>query len=92
MTSINSDIQAPSPGRQTEKLREVAEKLEASFLEEMLKAAKFGAPRQTFGGGAGEEHFASFYRAEIAQKMAASGGIGLAEHIFESLKQRSADG
>ena len=71
-----------------EALRAAAVDLEASFLAEMLKAAKFGEARDAFGGGAGEEQFASFYRAEIAQKLSENGGIGLAEHIFESLKAR----
>lgn len=45
---------------QTQKLHEAAKNLEASFLAEMLKAAGVGKTREAFGGGAGEEHFASF--------------------------------
>jgi len=70
------------------KLREAAEKLEATFLAEMLKSAGLGAPRDTFGGGAGEEHFASFLRDAQAMEMAQSGGIGLAEALFEAMKVR----
>ena len=70
-----------------DRLRKVAQDLEASFLSEMLKAAKFGEPRKSFGGGAGEEHFASFFRAEVAQKRAQTGGIGLAEQLFQTLKE-----
>ena len=75
----------------TESLRQAAQKLEASFLSEMLKSAKFGEPRKSFGGGVGEEHFASFLRTEVAQKMAATGGIGLAEHLFLALKEKAAN-
>lgn len=68
------------------KLRDAAQKLEATFLAEMLKAAGVGAPRETFGGGAGEEHFASFLREAQANEMVKSGGIGLAEALFEAMK------
>ena len=68
------------------KLRDAAHKLEATFLAEMLKAAGVGAPRETFGGGAGEEHFASFLREAQANEMVKSGGIGLAEALFEAMK------
>ena len=71
-----------------EMLRATAVELEATFLAEMLKAAKFGEPRRAFGGGAGEEQFSSFMRLEVARDMARSGGLGLAQHIFEALKER----
>ncbi|MCX7645337.1 MAG: rod-binding protein [Rhodobacteraceae bacterium] len=72
-------------------LRAAAERLEATFLAEMLKAAGVGAPRQSFGGGPGEDQFASFLREEQARAMVGAGGIGLAESLFEALKERSVD-
>lgn len=69
-------------------LRRAAEALEATFLAEMLKSAGFGAAREgAFGGGAGEAQFASFLVAEQARAMAEAGGIGLAESIFNALKE-----
>ncbi len=70
-------------------LREAAEKLEASFLAEMLKAAGLGKSRSQFGGGAGEEQFSSFLVQEQATQMVKAGGIGLAETLFESLKEKT---
>ena len=70
------------------KLRDAAQKLEATFLAEMLKSAGLGAPRDSFGGGKGEEQFASFLREAQAQEMAKTGGIGLAEALFEAMKVR----
>ena len=70
------------------KLRDAAEKLEATFLAEMLKSAGLGTPRDSFGGGKGEEQFASFLREAQAQEMAKTGGIGLAEALFEAMKVR----
>ncbi|MCK0095789.1 rod-binding protein [Yoonia sp. F2084L] len=70
------------------KLRSAAQKLEATFLAEMLKSAGLGAPRDTFGGGVGEDQFSSFLREAQAEEMVAAGGIGLAEALFEAMKVR----
>jgi len=72
-------------------LREAAQKLEASFLAEMLKAAGFGESRSAFGGGAGEDQFASLLVQEQAMSLVKSGGIGLSEALFDALKEREND-
>lgn len=72
-------------------LREAAEKLEATFLAEMLKSAGVGQPRDAFGGGAGEEHFSSFLRDAQAEEMVKAGGIGLAEALFAAMIARDYD-
>ena len=71
------------------KLWDAAQKLEATFLSEMLKSAGFGEARDAFGGGAGEDQFSSFLLEAQAEKMVEAGGIGLAESLFEALKERS---
>jgi len=71
------------------KLFEAAQKLEAGFLAEMLKSAGLGQPRESFGGGAGEEQFGSFLRQAQAEEMVKRGGIGLAESLYEALKERA---
>ena len=85
----------PNPGPSTQardiKLRDAARELEANFLAEMLKAAGVGKTPEAFGGGAGEDQFASFLRLEQAREMVDAGGIGLAQSLFEALKER-ADG
>ena len=73
------------------RLYKAAQDLEASFLAEMLKSTGFGEARESFGGGVGEDQFASFLRQAHADEMVKAGGIGLAEHLFEALKER-ADG
>lgn len=82
-------IQVVSP--QHLALRTAAEKIEASFLAEVLKSAGLGKTSSEFGGGAGEDQFASFLVQEQAMMMVKTGGIGLAESIFESLKERQND-
>lgn len=69
-------------------LHVAAEKLEAAFLAEMLKSAGLGKTSDSFGGGAGEDQFSSFLVQEHALAMVRAGGIGLAESIFDSLKEK----
>lgn len=99
MVELNSVIappggRAPGPAAadRDAPLRATAQALEAQFLAEMLKSAGLGEARDAFGGGIGEEQFASFLRGEQATAMARNGGIGLAESIFEAMKRRAADG
>ena len=70
------------------RLLEAAQKLEAGFLAEMLKSAGLGAVPEQFGGGAGEEHFASFMIEAQAREMVQAGGMGLAQSLFEAMKAR----
>lgn len=78
---------APDSG-QKDPLRAAAEQLEAGFLAEMLKSAGLGQGRAAFGGGVGEEQFASFLRQSQAEEMVKAGGIGLAESLYHALKER----
>jgi Rod binding domain-containing protein len=82
--------QAVDPARaaRAQELRDVAKAFEASFLAEMLKASGLGESRSEFGGGAGEDAFASMMVDEQAQLMVERGGIGLSESIFQSLWAR----
>jgi Rod binding domain-containing protein len=83
----------PSPAVTGEEatLRARAEEFETAFLAEMLGHSGLGAAPEGFGGGIGEEQFASFLRQEQAAAMVRAGGIGLAESIFRALAGR-ADG
>ena len=86
--SIDRSSSTPAPDAA---LREAARKLEASFLAEMLKSAGLGKTKGEFTGGAGEDQFASFLVQAQAEEMVKNGGLGLAEAIFESLKERQND-
>ena len=67
----------------------MAQELEVHFLSVMLKEAGVGRTPEGFGGGAGEDQFASYLRDEQARAMAQAGGLGLAELFFESLKEKA---
>lgn len=73
-------------------LRVAAQKLEATFLAEMLKSAGLGETRDAFGGGSGEDQFSSFLVQAQAEKIVDAGGLGLAEALFDALKERQVDG
>lgn len=79
------------PDQRDAALRAAAQKLEATFLAEMLKSAGMGESRQSFGGGSGEDQFSSFLVQAQAEKIVAAGGLGLAESLFEALKERQID-
>ena len=81
-------IRPSSPDASDIRLRDAARALEATFLAEMLKSARFGEARDAFGGGVGEDQFSSFLVQAQAKEMVAAGGIGLAESLFESLKEQ----
>lgn len=68
-------------------LRRLAGELEASFLSEMLGHVGLGAVSDSFGGGIGEDQFASFLRQEQAEGMVRKGGIGLAESLFRAMTE-----
>lgn len=89
LTPVAPKTLGVSPGDHA--LRDAAEKLEAGFLAEMLESAGLGKPSSSFGGGAGEDQFSSFLVQEKALMMVKAGGIGLAEVLFESLKDRQND-
>jgi len=71
------------------KIMEVAQALEAQFLSEMLKSAGVGEIPTEFGGGLGEDQFASFLRDEQAKQMTQAGGIGLAQSLFDAMMAAS---
>lgn len=69
------------------RLMQQAKALEAGFLAEMLSYTGLGTSPSGFGGGAGEEQFASFLRQEQARLMVDRGGIGLAEQLFKAMNR-----
>lgn len=68
--------------------RAAAQKLEATFLAEMLKSAGL-FQSSSFAGGIGEEQFASFQRQALADEMVKSGGLGLADAFYQSMLEAS---
>lgn len=72
-------------------LMEAAQNLETAFLAEMLQSAGLGQTSESFGGGAGEDQFGSFLVQEQAKQIVQGGGIGLAQSLYEALKEQTHD-
>jgi Rod binding domain-containing protein len=71
------------------RLRAVAERFEAAFLAEMLRHSGLGRVPESFNGGAGEKAFAGSLVQEYANRIAATGSLGIAEQIYRDLVERS---
>ena len=76
------------PPNETKQLHAAAEQLEAQFIAEMLKAVDIGQARDSFGGGIGEEQFASMLRDQLASALSGNGGFGLTEPLFQAMVQQ----
>jgi Rod binding domain-containing protein len=70
-------------------LRHNAEQFEAVFLTEMLKHTGLGAMTANFNGGPGEAAFSDFLTREYAEEIAKSRSTGIADQVFDLLRQRS---
>lgn len=88
LTTATGSPDVAAGANRRELLMEKAKSLEAAFLSEMLSHAGLGASEGTFSGGIGEEQFASFLRDAQAKSIVDHGGIGLAEHLFQSLVRK----
>lgn len=88
-TSLNLLNQLNKPDR----LQSVARAFEAAMLSEMLRSAGAGQAAAHFGGGVGEDQFASFLVHAQAERIADRGGIGLAEMAMRAMMPpQTADG
>jgi Rod binding domain-containing protein len=72
-------------------LKRAAQELETTFLAHMLQSAGLSEAPSNFGGGAGESQFQTFLVRQQARQLVETGGIGLAEAVFESMKGRYDD-
>jgi Rod binding domain-containing protein len=80
------------PSAETPRMRETAEKFEASFLAQMLKPMFEGIDTDgPFGGGEAEGTWRSFMIDAMAKQTVRAGGIGLADTVVaEMVRMQSA--
>ena len=68
------------------KIRETAQKFEASFLSVMLQSMTAGMESPEIGGGgAGEDMFKSLLDEEMAYQVTKAGGIGVAASVQKEM-------
>ena len=63
---------------------------EAAFLAEMLGHAGLGRTPELLGGGPGEDAFSHMLTREYAARIAETGALGLAEQVYQTLRDRIA--
>lgn len=74
------------PAQDLARARKTAEEFESVFLNTMLAEMFSGVPTDgPFGGGQAEQTYRSLLIEEYANQMAASGGIGLADHVLRDI-------
>lgn len=66
-----------------------AQKFEAAFISQMLNHSGL-AEALTGSGGEAVSSFSQFYLENLAQKITEDGGFGLAEKIYNNIKQKEA--
>ncbi len=81
------DLARPAGSADRDNIIRAAQAFEAAFLAEMLKHSGLGKSPDGFGGGQGEEQFASMLHEAHAREIVAAGGIGLAEYIVTALEE-----
>ena len=74
-----------------QRLQAAAAQLEATFLAEMLRAAGLGKTPESFGGGAGEDQFATMLVQAQADALVRAGGVGLAQTLVTAMSERVGD-
>ncbi|WGM31593.1 rod-binding protein [Brevundimonas sp. NIBR11] len=76
----------------TARMRETAERFEASFLSQMLKPMFEGISTDgPFGGGEAEGQWRSFMIDEMAKQTVRHGGIGLADTVMSEMIRMQAE-
>ena len=98
--SLGPTLAAPQPSLptsgegETRRMRETAERFEASFLSQMLKPMFEGLSTDgLFGGGEAEATWRSFLIDEMARQTVRAGGIGLADTVMaEMIRMQSEQG
>lgn len=80
------------PNAETPRMRETAERFEASFLSQMLKPMFEGIETDgPFGGGEAEGTWRSFMIDEMAKQTVRAGGIGLADTVVSEMIRMQAE-
>lgn len=83
--TLAQETVAPRETRRESELWSLSKALETNFISVMLTSVGLGQNETSFGGGVGEDQFASFLVSEQAKSIVDSGGFGLAETIYLSL-------
>ncbi|WP_319466156.1 rod-binding protein [uncultured Pseudodesulfovibrio sp.] len=72
----------------SQKLRQACEKFEAVFISKLWKEMKSTVKKEGYLHSKQEDQYMSMFDREFAEKMSRSGGIGLADMIYDQLSEK----
>lgn len=72
----------------SKQLRQACEKFEAVFISKLWKEMKSTVGKEGYLHSKQEDQYMSMFDREFAEKMAQSGGIGLADMIYDQLSEK----
>ena len=78
-----------APGQDEKKLREAAQGFEAMFIKKLWSQMRATVPKEGYLHSKEEESYLSMFDEEFSKKMAASGGIGLGDMLYEQLRSKT---
>ena len=77
----------PSKKQQEAKLKDACQQFEGLFLSQILKEMKKSIPKSEEESSKDKEMYEELMYDEIAKSMAASGGIGMANILYQQMKE-----
>ncbi len=87
ITALKKNI---NPAEKEKKLREACEGFESIFIQRMWQQMRATLPQENPLVGREEKFWQSMYDQELAKEMASSGGIGLADMMYNQLSKNLA--
>ncbi|QGY41612.1 flagellar biosynthesis protein FlgJ [Pseudodesulfovibrio cashew] len=77
-----------SSGNKEKALRQACQNFEAVFISKLWQGMKSTVPKEGYLHSKQEEQYTGMFDRDFAEKMAQSGGIGLADMIYDQLSQK----
>ncbi len=78
---------SPSKKQDETKLKQACEQFESLFLTQMLKEMKKSIPKSESEGSKEKDTYEDMMYDEVAKSMAASGGVGMANVLYQQMKE-----
>ncbi|MEF2231362.1 MAG: rod-binding protein [Pseudodesulfovibrio sp.] len=88
MDGLKERLAGPDAKDKTKKLRDACQKFEAVFIGKLWKEMRSTVKKEGYLHSRQEDQYLSMFDRDFAEKMAASGGIGLADLIYDQLSEK----
>ncbi|WP_419787604.1 rod-binding protein [Pseudodesulfovibrio sp.] len=88
MDGLKKNLGGDGDKDKSKKLHDACEKFEAVFISKLWQEMRKTVPKEGMMHGKQEEQYLSMFDRDFAEKMSASGGIGLADLIYDQLSEK----